>query len=80
MSNHGNPLALLELPRRWNARDLARVQSPDSQPVALGNHGRRPLLAGQTPWPDPTPKCTRASPLSGVSSPGPLGRTGSEGQ
>src|SRR5262249_50217664 len=28
----------------------------------------------------PIPKCTRAPSWSGVSSPGPLGRTGSEGQ
>jgi hypothetical protein len=51
MSNHGNPLALLELPRRWNARDLARVQSPDSQPVALGNHSRRRCSRGRRPGP-----------------------------
>jgi hypothetical protein len=29
---------------------------------------------------DPIPKCTRASPWSGVSSTGPFGRTRSEGQ
>ena len=55
--SHGNPLALLELPRTWNAAELAGgFGLPDSQPLPAAGSSRATRNASTNSR--PTPSCS----------------------
>ena len=56
--SHGNPLALLELPRTWNPADLAGgFGLHGSRPVRRGGDGARALPRERLPPTDAEPRC-----------------------